>query len=138
MAVLSDEMRVADMYPCFAAAQPDNLFSISFRVTHCHKVTHFSTDLPQLSTYVFYYLIKVLRCEGRVVRSVNFLLTHTVCVYMCVVSYVLCVYASVHLYAGVYMRSCVCCMWFFICVLTAMFSEVTRYLVHSQLQFLSL
>ena len=37
-----------------------------------------STDLPQLSTYVIYYLNKVLRCEGRVVRSVNFLLTDTV------------------------------------------------------------
>ena len=61
-----------------AAAQPDNLFSICFRVTCCHKVTHFSTDLPQLSTYVIYYLNKVLRCEGRVVRSVNFLLTDTV------------------------------------------------------------
>ena len=61
-----------------AAAQPDNLFSICFRVTHCHKVTHFSTDLLQLSTYVIYYLIKVLRCEGSIVRSVNFLLTHTV------------------------------------------------------------
>ena len=51
---------------------------ICFRVTHCHKVTHFSTDLPQLSTYVIYYLIKVLRCEGSIVRSVNILLTHTV------------------------------------------------------------
>ena len=61
-----------------AAAQPDNLFSICFRVTCCHKVTHFSTDLPQLSTYVIYYLNKVLRCEGTVVRSVNFLLTDTV------------------------------------------------------------
>ena len=49
-----------------------------FCVMHCHKVMHFSTDLPQLSTYVIYYLIKVLHCEGRVVRSVNFLLTDTV------------------------------------------------------------
>ena len=77
MAVLSDAMRVADTR-ALAAAQPDNLFSICFRVTCCHKVTHFSTDLPQLSTYVIYYLNKVLRCEGRLVRSVNFLLTDTV------------------------------------------------------------
>ena len=61
-----------------AAAQPDNLFSICFRVTCCHKVTHFSTDLPQLSTYVINYLNKVLRCKSRVIRSVNFLLTDTV------------------------------------------------------------
>ena len=82
----SSQQNEHDMWICtraLAAAQPDNLFSICFRVTHCHKVTHFSTDLPQLSTYVIYYLIKVLRCEGSVVRSVNFLLTHTVLAHQC-------------------------------------------------------
>ena len=58
--------------------------------------------------------------------------------YMCVVPYVLCVYASMHLYAGVYVCSCVCCMCFFISIQSAMLSEIARYVVHSRSQFLSL